>query len=59
MGNVNILIGKNAQYNLKDYLVGKVPLSDVILDGPNNLKYISGGSGYLLLFNGRQPCSNL
>ncbi|MFY3793387.1 MinD/ParA family protein [Ureibacillus sp. MALMAid1270] len=45
MGNVNILIGKNAQYNLKDYLVGKVPLSDVILDGPNNLKYISGGSG--------------
>jgi len=45
MGNVNILIGRNAQYNLKDYLVGEVSLSDVILDGPNNLKYISGGSG--------------
>lgn len=45
MGNVNILIGKNAQYNLKDYLVGNAPLSDVMLDGPNNLKYIAGGSG--------------
>lgn len=45
MGNVNILIGKNARYNLKDYLVGEVPLQDVILDGPNDLKYISGGSG--------------
>jgi len=45
MGNVNILIGRNAQYNLKDYLVGEASLSDVIMDGPNNLKYISGGSG--------------
>ncbi len=45
MGNVNILIGKNARNNLKDYIVGDASLSDVILDGPYNLKYISGGSG--------------
>ncbi|MDI7741680.1 MinD/ParA family protein [Lysinibacillus fusiformis] len=45
MGNVNILIGKNAQYNLKHYLFGEVSLDEVMYDGPHNLKYISGGSG--------------
>lgn len=45
MGNVNILIGKTAQYNLKHYLFGEVSLEEVIYDGPHDLKYISGGSG--------------
>ena len=45
MGNINILIGKTASSNLKDYLVGDVLLEDVMLDGPFDLKYIAGGSG--------------
>lgn len=45
MGNVNILIGKSAEYNLKDYLVGNVSLENVMLEGPYQLQYISGGSG--------------
>ena len=45
MGNVHILIGKTARYSLKDYLHGEVSLSETLYDGPNDLKYISGGSG--------------
>ncbi|RUL55787.1 MinD/ParA family protein [Lysinibacillus antri] len=45
MGNVHILIGKTAQFSLKDYLAGEVTLKEVMYDGPNNLQYISGGSG--------------
>ncbi|MDN4494262.1 MinD/ParA family protein [Ureibacillus aquaedulcis] len=45
MGNVNILIGKTAQYNLKHYLFGEASLDEVIYDGPHSFKYISGGSG--------------
>ncbi|MFC7685400.1 MinD/ParA family protein [Ureibacillus sp. GCM10028918] len=45
MGNVNILIGKTAQFNLKHYLLGEASLDEVIYEGPHNLKYISGGSG--------------
>ena len=45
MGNIHILLGKTAPYNLKDYLVGEKLLESVMFDGPNGLKYISGGSG--------------
>lgn len=45
MGNVNILIGNNPQYNLNDYLSQHVSLQDVMYEGPYGLQYISGGSG--------------
>ncbi|GAB0167148.1 MinD/ParA family protein [Lysinibacillus sp. CTST325] len=45
MGNINILIGKNVSYSLKDYLEGNKLLDEVIFEGPYDLKYISGGSG--------------
>ncbi|KOY82696.1 MinD/ParA family protein [Lysinibacillus macroides] len=45
MGNINILIGKNASYSLKDYLEGNKLLDEVIFEGPQELRYISGGSG--------------
>ncbi|NME04856.1 MinD/ParA family protein [Psychrobacillus sp. BL-248-WT-3] len=45
MGNIHILLGKSAPHNLKDYLVGEKLLESVMFDGPNGLKYISGGSG--------------
>jgi len=45
MGNINILIGKNVSYSLKDYLEGNKLLVEVVFEGPYGLKYISGGSG--------------
>lgn len=45
MANIHILIGKSTEYSLKDYLLGDVTLEDVIFEGPNQLNYISGGSG--------------
>ncbi|MEK5231148.1 MinD/ParA family protein [Lysinibacillus sp. FSL K6-0232] len=45
MGNINILIGKNASYSLKDYLEGNKLLDEVIFEGPHGLQYIAGGSG--------------
>lgn len=45
MGNVNILIGKNTQYNLSDYLYQNTSLPEVIYEGPYGIQYISGGSG--------------
>ncbi|MGR6897800.1 MinD/ParA family protein [Rummeliibacillus sp. BSL5] len=45
MGNVHILLGRSARYSLKDYLQGEVTLEEVIYDGPNNLNYVSGGTG--------------
>lgn len=45
MGNVHILMGKTVQASLTDLLNGKVNLEDVLYEGPNGLKYISGGSG--------------
>ena len=45
MGNIHILIGKTVQVSLTDYLEGNSLLDDVIYEGPNGLKYISGGSG--------------
>lgn len=44
MANIHILIGQPAQYNLKDYLEGKVTFTDILYSGPYNIHYISGGS---------------
>jgi len=51
MGNINILIGKNASNSLKDYLEGNKLLEEVIFEGPYGLRYISGGSGKTSVFN--------
>lgn len=45
MGNIHILLGKTVPTNLKDYLVGDKAIEEVMFEGPNNLQYISGGSG--------------
>ncbi|QFF98550.1 MinD/ParA family protein [Psychrobacillus glaciei] len=45
MGNIHILLGKTVSSNLKDYLVGDASIEEVLYEGPNNLQYISGGSG--------------
>lgn len=45
MGNIHILMGKNAPHSLRDYLYGEKELEEVMFEGPYNLNYISGGSG--------------
>lgn len=45
MGNIHILIGKSVPTSLKDYLDGQQSLESVMYDGPNGIKYVSGGSG--------------
>lgn len=45
MGNIDILMGKSADYSIVDHLKRKIPLRDVILEGPNNIHYIAGGTG--------------
>ena len=45
MGNIHILVGKNVKCSLKDYLEGNLSIQEVMYEGPNNLQYISGGSG--------------
>lgn len=45
MGNIHILLGKAVPTNLRDYLVGEKTIEEVMFEGPNNLQYISGGSG--------------
>ncbi len=45
MGNIHILLGMAPSYSLKDYLLGKEPLSEVINETSEGLHFISGGSG--------------
>ncbi|MCT6923565.1 MinD/ParA family protein [Metasolibacillus sp.] len=45
MGNIHILFGKTTEYSLKDYLQGNVTLKQAMFEGPNGVRYISGGSG--------------
>ncbi|BAQ10536.1 ATPase [Bacillus sp. OxB-1] len=45
MGNVHILLGTSPAYNLKDYLIGKKRLDEVMNEVPEGLTFISGGSG--------------
>ncbi|WP_107837862.1 MinD/ParA family protein [Metasolibacillus meyeri] len=45
MGNIHILFGRTTEYSLKDYLQGNVTLEQAIFEGPNGVRYISGGSG--------------
>ncbi|HJF30487.1 MAG TPA: MinD/ParA family protein [Sporosarcina psychrophila] len=45
MGNIHILLGLTPQNSLRDYLLNKVEIDDVVNDAPGGLSFISGGSG--------------
>lgn len=51
MGNIEVMLGLHAERTLVDLLEGQQDISDVIASGPNNLSYISGGSGLNDLFS--------
>lgn len=58
MGNIHILLGESISYSFKDYLVGDKSIEEVMFDGPNNLKYISGGSGLSNILEWTEPVFN-
>jgi flagellar biosynthesis protein FlhG len=45
MANVDVLLGLSARYNISDVLEGKVPLKQILLEGPLGMKIIPSGSG--------------
>ena len=51
MGNINILMGNTAKRTIVDFFQREMSLQDVITKGPNNLSFISGGTGLTNLFS--------
>lgn len=45
MGNIDVLLGMTTKYTIVDMLKEKMPVQKIIEKGPNQLSYISGGSG--------------
>lgn len=45
MGNIDILLGKTADFSIVDFLEGKQSLQNIVTEGPNGLRYIAGGTG--------------
>jgi flagellar biosynthesis protein FlhG len=46
MANIEVLFGVVPRKSLLDVLNGNSSIEDVIMDGPNGIKFISGGSGF-------------
>ncbi len=51
MGNVDVVLGCSAPYNMLHLLEGGLSLSDIIVEGPLGIKFIAGGSGIHKLTN--------
>ncbi|MBP1744199.1 MAG: ylxH [Firmicutes bacterium] len=47
MTNADIIMGINYEYDLFDYLEGRASLDEIIYEGPEGMKMISGGAGLL------------
>ena len=45
MANAHILLGINPKTTVKDVIEGKLSLEGAIVEGPNKIKFLSGGSG--------------
>ncbi|MDQ0270210.1 MinD/ParA family protein [Cytobacillus purgationiresistens] len=50
MGNLDILMGNSSEYSIADVFDGRAELDEVIMNGPNGLQYIAGGTGLNQLF---------
>ncbi len=51
MANAHILLGINPQLTIKDFFDGSCSIENVITKGPENLMFMSGGSGLTELLN--------
>ncbi len=45
LANIDILLGLQSEYNLSHALQGLCPLSDIILEGPQNIQVVPAASG--------------
>ncbi|MBP2642439.1 MAG: ylxH [Firmicutes bacterium] len=45
LANIEYILGCTPKYTLYDLLNRKCPLTQVVTDGPNGIKFLSGGSG--------------
>jgi len=45
LSNINILLNKQAKYNIKHLLDGEMALKDVLIDGPHGIKILPAGEG--------------
>lgn len=50
MGNIDILIGRQALYTVVDVLNHKMPIHRALSTGPKGIRYISGGTGLNTMF---------
>jgi flagellar biosynthesis protein FlhG len=51
LANIEVMLGVRPQYNLADLMFRGKNLKDIVTDGPNNIGFISGGSGIQELTN--------
>ncbi len=51
LANAEVLMGVSPPYTLYDYLYGDKTIEEIIVPGPNGIKLVSGGSGFLELAN--------
>ncbi|WAM32120.1 MinD/ParA family protein [Caldicellulosiruptor naganoensis] len=51
LSNVEVLLGTSPKYTVKDVLEGKREIMSIVEEGPNGIKFISGGSGIVDLAN--------
>lgn len=51
LANVEVMLGIRPKYNLADMIFGGKSLSDIITMGPDNIGFLSGGSGIQELSN--------
>ncbi|MBN4067864.1 MAG: ATP-binding protein [Alkaliphilus sp.] len=51
LANVDVTLGILSKYNLLDLITNNMSVLDIMTDGPNGIKIISGGSGILELVN--------
>ena len=45
LANIEVMFGAIPKYNLKDVIEGRKKLTEIITDGPEGIRFISGGSG--------------
>ncbi|WP_058485173.1 MinD/ParA family protein [Defluviitalea phaphyphila] len=45
LANIEVLLGIVPKFNLSDVINGRKNITDIIIKGPQNIKFISGGSG--------------
>ena len=51
LANIEVMLGIRPQYNLADLMFRGKSLSDIVTEGPENIGFISGGSGIQELTN--------